>query len=212
VAFQPFPYFNATQTHVSGLDMDLNSRFDIGAAGRLTASLNATYMFHYIFGISGSSFDLAGTHGPSIVSGDTGNPKERATASLGWDLGALNVTASVNFVGRFNLVDPTAGEPDCATAIENGGFINRFQNGPPNQAALNAFCEVKSFVDFDLYAQYAFTKNFSLHGSVLNLFGQQPPVDATTYGVAGGFAPYNPAMHQAGAVGRFFMAGATYTF
>jgi iron complex outermembrane receptor protein len=215
VAYQAFPYFNATQTHVNGLDMDLNSKFDIGAAGRLTASLNASYMFHYVFGLPGASFDLAGTHGPSIVSGDTGNPKERATASLAWDLGPLNVTASLNYVGRFNLTDPTAGNADCATAIAFGGLlgtVTRFTGpGGVPQSVLNQYCEVKSFTDIDLYGQYAFTKNFTLHASILNVFGQQPPVDLTTYGGSGN-DPYNPAMHQAGAVGRFFNVGGTYTF
>jgi iron complex outermembrane recepter protein len=32
-----------------------------------------------------------------------------------------------------------------------------------------------------------------------------------TYGASGN-DPYNPAMHQAGAVGRFFDVGGTYTF
>lgn len=213
VAYLPFPYVNATTTHVNGLDMDLGSKFDVGAAGRLTATLNASYMFHYIFGLAGSAEDLAGTHGPAIISGDTGNPKIRATASLAWDLGPLDVTASVNYVGRFNLTDPTSGENDCATAIAFGGLGGRFPSGPGSvtQAFLNSACEVKSFTDIDLYAQYAFTKSFSLHGSILNVFGTQPPLDATTYGASGN-DPYNPAMHQAGAVGRFFNLGATYTF
>jgi iron complex outermembrane receptor protein len=50
-----------------------------------------------------------------------------------------------------------------------------------------------------------------VHGAVLNLFGESPPLDIQTYGVANG-AAYNPAMHQAGAVGRFFNIGATYSF
>ena len=51
-----------------------------------------------------------------------------------------------------------------------------------------------------------------MHGSILNVFGTQPPVDLQTYGAAFGNALYNPAMAQAGAVGRFFNVGATYTF
>jgi iron complex outermembrane receptor protein len=133
---------------------------------------------------------------------------------LAWDLGGLNVTASVNYIGRFNLNDPTNGEPDCATAIVAGGvFGGRFPNGNASVSPflLNNYCEVKSFTDIDLYGQYAFTKNFSMHAAILNVLGTDPPVDLTTYGAAGN-APYNPAMHQAGAVGRFFNLGATYTF
>jgi iron complex outermembrane receptor protein len=213
IAYQAFPYINASATHVNGIDLDLQSRFGAGA-GRITAELNATYMFHYVFGVPGATYDLAGSHGPSIIGGDTGNPKIRATGSLAWDLGGLNLTASVNYVGRFNLLDPTNGEPDCATAIVFGGvFGGRFPNGQGSVSPflLNNFCEVKSFTTLDLYGQYAFTKNFSLHAAVLNALGTDPPVDLTTYGAAGN-APYNPAMHQAGAVGRFFNLGASYTF
>ena len=39
----------------------------------------------------------------------------------------------------------------------------------------------------------------------------QPPVDLETYGASGN-DPYNPAMHQAGAIGRFYNLGASYTF
>ncbi|HTD12225.1 MAG TPA: TonB-dependent receptor [Steroidobacteraceae bacterium] len=217
--YQAFPYLNLTQTHVNGIDLDLSSKFDIGAAGKLTATLNATYMFHYIFGLPNKpglvqSYDLAGTHGPSIISGDTGNPKIRAVATLGWDLGPWNVTATVNYVGRFNVTDPTNFEPDCRTAFGAGGvFGGRFDTAGAlvTQNLLDKYCEVHSFTDVDLYAQYAFTKSFSVHASVLNLLATDPPVDMTTYGAAANI-PYNPAMHQAGAVGRFFNVGGTYTF
>jgi iron complex outermembrane recepter protein len=59
--------------------------------------------------------------------------------------------------------------------------------------------------------QADFSKNLSVHGSILNVFGQPPPIDLATYGASGN-DPYNPAMAQAGAVGRFFNIGATYTF
>ena len=216
VLYQAFPYLNLTQTHVSGLDMDLASRFDIGGAGRLTASLNYSHTFHYIFGLAGSSFDLAGTHGPQIISGDTGNPKDRATASLAWDLGPWNVTASVNYVGTYNLTDPTSGYDTCQEAIQSGGTLGtqltRFASFPAAAAPLLQYCDVKSFTDVDLYARYAVNKNWEFHGSILNVFGTQPPVDMQTYGAAPGNPPYSPAMAQAGAVGRFFNVGATYTF
>jgi iron complex outermembrane receptor protein len=211
ILYVAFPYYNLSQTHVNGLDVDLASHFGIGSAGRLTATFNGTYMFHYIFGFPGQSFDLAGTHGPSIVSGDTGNPKIRAVASVAWDKGPLNVTASLNYVGRFNLTDPTAFEPDCVTAMSVGGIFGGRGNYANNAYLQSKYCEVASFTDVDLYMQYAFTKSLSIHGSILNVFDTPPPLDMTTYGDPGNI-PYNPAMHQAGAVGRFFNIGATYTW
>jgi hypothetical protein len=114
-------------------------------------------MFHYDFGISGATYDLAGTHGPSIISGDTGNPKVRGVGSVAWDQRPFNLTVSVNYVGRFNLTDPTNGEPDCETAVNFGGvYGGRFPNGNPSisQALLNKYCEVSSFTSIDLYSAY----------------------------------------------------------
>jgi iron complex outermembrane receptor protein len=210
IAYQAFPYINATQTTVNGWDLDFMSHFDMGP-GRVTAQLNGTYMLHYNFGIAGATYDLAGTHGPSIISGDTGNPKIRGTASLAWDQGPWNLTLSATYVGRFNLTDPTNGEPDCATAMIFGGvYGGRFPNGP-NQAIMDKYCEVSSFTSVDMYTQYAVTKNLQVHGSIMNLLGSSPPVDMTTYGSPGN-APYNPAMHNAGAIGRFFNVGATVSW
>jgi hypothetical protein len=49
-----------------------------------------------------------------------------------------------------------------------------------------------------------------LHGSVTNLFNSQPPVDLETYG--GGALYRDSTLDQDGAVGRFFLLGATLTF
>ncbi|HEV2271047.1 MAG TPA: hypothetical protein VGR92_16460 [Steroidobacteraceae bacterium] len=46
----------------------------------------------------------------------------------------------------------------------------------------------------------------------LNLFNKEPPVDVETYGGGSGFYPYDPGLHQAGAVGRYFTLGAAYEF
>jgi iron complex outermembrane receptor protein len=213
-AYQLFPYVNFSQTHVNGVDADISTRFDLGNAGRLTGSVNYTREIHYIFGTQGNFVDLAGTHGPEIISGDTGNPKIRAVGSVAWDQGPFNLTVSVNYIGRFNLLDPTNGEPDCATAIVAGGvYGGRYPNGNPSvpQSILNQYCEVSSFTSVDLYSQYAVTKHFSLHAWALNVLGTDPPVDMTTYGSPANL-PYNPAMHNAGAVGRYFNLGATYTW
>jgi iron complex outermembrane receptor protein len=215
VIYQQFPYFNASQTHVNGFDIDFLSHHDIGA-GRLTPRINYTHMIHYIFGVPGNSFDLAGTHGPQIISGDTGNPKDRATASLAWDQGGLNVTVGVNYVGHFNLTDPTSLPPTCPEIIGVGGLGGpqgtRFPGPIPAGNPLLQYCDVKAFTTVDLYSSYTINQHVAVHGSVLNLLGQDPPVDLQTYGTGGANLPYNPAMHQSGAVGRFFNIGATYTF
>ncbi len=73
-------------------------------------------------------------------------------------------------------------------------------------------CRVHSFITFDAQGRFDVSKHLSLHGSILNLFNKKFPTDWATYGGALGLVPYNPSMHQAGAVGRYFSVGGTYTF
>jgi iron complex outermembrane receptor protein len=55
------------------------------------------------------------------------------------------------------------------------------------------------------------SEKLSLHASVLNLFNKPPPLDFQTYGSSPSTF-YNPALHQAGAVGRFVNVGLNYKF
>ncbi|TLY61629.1 MAG: hypothetical protein E6K48_06765 [Gammaproteobacteria bacterium] len=191
---------------MNGVDLDFAAHLDLGTIGRVSGSLNYTRIIHYLFGFGSNFIELAGTHGPEIVSGDTGNPKNRATASAGWDRVGAAITLSANYVGSFNITDPSIGINSCLDGL-NSNF-NRFAATP---VSLGNWCNVEHFTTLDLYAQYALTKNLTFHGSVLNLLGKEPPLDVQTYG-APNAAAYNPAMHQAGAVGRFFNIGGTYTF
>jgi outer membrane receptor protein involved in Fe transport len=72
------------------------------------------------------------------------------------------------------------------------------------------YCSVKHFTDVNLYAAYAANDHLQVHGSITNLFGTQPPVDLQTYG--GGAELAYTTLNQDGAVGRFFLVGATYKF
>ena len=49
-----------------------------------------------------------------------------------------------------------------------------------------------------------------MHGSITNLFDQVAPVDLQTYG--GGAEYAYSTLDQDGAVGRFFLVGATFKF
>jgi iron complex outermembrane receptor protein len=203
IAYQVFPYVNATQTEVNGIDVGMESHVDIGSAGRLSATLNYSHMFHYyLTPPGGSAIDLAGTHGPTGVSGDTGNPKDRAVLTLGWDRGPWNVTATVNYIGSFNLTDPSVGIDTCGESIVSEDRWVGTYTGP------QSFCTVDHFTTADLYAEYTVSEHFRVHASILNLFDTQPPLDLQTYGSAGN---YSNAFSDAGAIGRFFNLGFTYT-
>jgi iron complex outermembrane receptor protein len=215
VTYGNYPYVNAGTTKTSGVDVDLRSLFDAGVFGTLSAEFNYSHIIQYEFGFGGSTFDLAGTHGPSGISGDTGNPKDRAQASLTWAKGPASVTASLNFTGSFKITDPSAGLNSCLNAIQfradaaYGGAISSTLTSLPS--VWNQYCSVHHFTDVNLYATYAATDHFSVHASITNLFNTQPPVDLQTYG-GGGALAYDGALHQDGAIGRFFLVGATLKF
>ena len=206
ILYEAFPYLNASSTIVSGFDVDLQYHWDMGRIGRFTGEAQWTHEISYKLIIGGSTFQLAGTHGPSGVSGDTGNPKDRIDARLSWSKGPLTVTPSLDFIGHFSITDPSSGIPTCASAL---GYNGEFPGGsvPANQ---RQFCTVGYFLETNLYASYQINDSWQVHASVTNLFNKQPPVDVQTYGGGSLFFPYDPALHEDGAVGRFMTIGFTY--
>jgi len=203
--FAPYPYENASATTTRGLDIDMRFRFNVEGVGKFTAELIESHMFSYKQAITGGpTVELAGTHGPSGVSGDTGNPKDRAQLILGFDNGPLNVTGTTNWISGYDVIDPSSSSAlTCKSAIANGSGV--FANAPAE------FCRVKHFTTFDLNVNYKLSDKWTLRASILNLFDKEPPLDFQTYGSAASTF-YNPALHQSGAVGRFFNIGANYKF
>jgi len=214
-AYELIPYINAGVTTTSGLDLDLRSRFDIGIAGRLTLDVNFTHMIQYEYGYQGTTFDLVGTHGPSGISGDTGNPRDRAVASLTWDKARFSSTLSVNYTSSFSITDPSAGYDTCLEALKSGApsaYGSAISSSVATLAsAWYPYCSVAHFTDVNLYASYAATDHVSVHASITNLFNSDAPVDLQTYG-GGAELRYDAALDQDGAVGRFFLVGVTAKF
>ncbi len=213
-SFADYPYLNAGITKTSGIDVDLRSQFDVGP-GKVTADLNYTYIGQYEIEVTGNLYDLAGTHGPQSISGDTGNPKNRATFSLTWEQGPASVTASVNYTGSYSITDPSSGYGTCLAAL-NGSFPSAY--GSPLApgastvpAGFQQFCSVAHFTDINLHAAYHVNDHLEVHAAITNLMNANPPVDLQTYG-GGGELRYDAALAQDGAVGRFFLVGANYKF
>lgn len=214
-SFAEYPYVNAGTTKTEGIDLDLRTNFELGVVGKFIGELNYTHIILYDETVQGTTFDLAGTHGPSGISGDTGNPKDRATASLTWEKDAASVTASVNYVGPFSITDPSAGLSTCLAALSGSATSAYGLRIAPGVTSLPSqwypYCSVKSFIDTNLYGQYLIGDHLNVHLSVTNLFNVSAPVDLQTYG-GGGELAYDGALHQDGAIGRFFLLGATYKF
>ncbi len=169
---------------------------------------------NYDMSVDGITYNLAGTHGPSIIGGDTGNPKDRAQLTLAYEKGPFSISTTTNYIGSFDVTDPSVGANDCVSGITSN--TSEFANGatPPSK-----YCTINSFVYTNLNASYKVTKGLTLRGSITNLFDVQPPIDLNTYGGTGSNSssngtgiPYNPSLHQTGAVGRFISVGMDYKF
>jgi iron complex outermembrane receptor protein len=209
IAFAQSPYINAGTTKTSGIEADVGYRWRLPSdMGVLRANLSAAHTFGYEQTVGGVTFQLAGTQGPSVVSGATGSPKNRAQFSLGWAQGPLDVNATMNYTSRFSTLDPSVGGTDCASTGLDVGGRTYFQNFDQPEV----YCHVSSFTVTNLNVQYKLSQNLMLKGSILNLFDKQPPIDVGTYGNATTQTSYNASLHQAGAVGRFYSLGLAYTF
>jgi iron complex outermembrane receptor protein len=211
IAYYNAGFINANSTKTSGVDIDLQARTHLGEMGDLKSDLTLSYTYKYDLTVDGTTYHLAGTHGPLSIGGDTGNPRTRVKWANTWARGPLDLTLTTNYISGFSLNDPSAGVTDCPTALSVGAGSDAFdQQISAGTVPAGVSCRVGSFITFDLEGRYAVSKNLSINGSILNLFNQGAPDDWTTYG--GGNAPYNPSLHGQGAIGRFMTIGATYTF
>jgi iron complex outermembrane receptor protein len=203
ILYYPVEYINANSTEVKGLEFETRYKWRMGQYGNLLAVLDWTHTMSYVLTTGGVAYQLAGTHGPFVIGGDTGNPRDKVQANFTWDRGPAQVALTFNWISSYNITDPSFGFNDCA----GGGAANGWFPGgnTPSQ-----FCKVNSFLETDLTGHYVYDKHWTLHAGILNLFNTQPPVDVNTYG--GGYLPYNPSFHLAGAIGRFINIGAKYTF
>ena len=211
ITYNAYPYVNASQDETNGIDVDMRSHFDLGAFGNLSAELTYTRTLVYKIEALGVAYEVAGTQGPSGISGDTGNPKNRGTFSLTWDRGPLSATATLNYIGGWSVTDPSAGQFTCAEAIYGNSTTEygpKFQAGAPFPGS---YCHVPVFTDVDVTGRWQVTDNLQLHFGVTNLFDRPPSFDAVTYGGGGG-AAYSAGLEQTGAVGRYYTAGLNYKF
>jgi iron complex outermembrane receptor protein len=211
IAYYQVGYVNATSTRTTGVDLALAWRHRLSGIGTLRSNLALTYMNRYDLTIDGVTYRLAGTHGPILVSADTGSPKMRLRWSNTLERGDWSVTGTLNYIGSFSLTDPSLGVNDCVAGLGFGGAAEGHaeQLGagvvPPGVS-----CKVRAFTTFDLSAHWRASPQLGLQFSVLNLFNAGAPADWGTYAGAG--RPYNPTLHAQGAIGRSVSLRAVYTF
>jgi iron complex outermembrane receptor protein len=222
IAYITTSYINANSTQTDGLDLGFQYKRHFEGLGDWKSEANWSYTRKYNITIDGTTFELAGTHGPFLFSGDTGNPKSRVQWSNTFGRRNWSITGTLNYISSFSVTDPSAdafgGGPQatCVDALTNGGgaaatvFAGVLADGTTVPA--NASCTVGHFTTFDIYGRWDVTQHLNLHASVLNATNTHIPYDWATYAAPNAWLPYNPSLHQAGAVGPFFNLGVTYTF
>jgi iron complex outermembrane receptor protein len=220
ITYTTISYINANTTKTNGFDLGYEYHHQLGEFA-IKSQATWSYTNKYDLTIDGTTYRLAGTHGPFFYTGDTGNPKSRIQWSNSIGQGSWQVTGTLNYISSFSVTDPSSiafiGAPQdtCVDALTNGGgaasiyFANLLGAGTVPSAVS---CSVAHFTTFDLYGRFAVGKHLDIHGSVLNVFNAKAPLDWVTYGGALGIAPWNPSFHYQGAVGPVFTLGATYTF
>jgi iron complex outermembrane recepter protein len=210
ILYKSWPYVNASSTRITGFDFEFRLKFDLSEYGRLVADVNATHQFKYDLSSFGTTWQLAGTQGPSGVSGDTGNPRNRAQMALTWDKGPGEVVLNMTYIGPWSTNDPSAGQPTSCSGPP-GALSTTYGGGAFSNGGIEKnLCEVASWTDFDLYGSYRLSKHWAVHAAILNLFDRAPSIDASTYGGGGG--GFWSTVETAGAVGRFFNGGVAYEF
>jgi len=210
------PYININNTQVKGLEFDLKNRFDFGIYGKVKSDFQVAHLLHYYFdqpGLGASTrVDLAGTHGPNEISGDTATPRNRARWNLTYEKGDYEAQVAMNYISGYSVIDPSAisgnfpdGQVTCQEALNGASeFGGQFFPGAVPPGA----CHVASFTDFDFFTGWQIDHHWNIHGSIDNFLNRHAPADLQTYAAPG----YNPSLHIAGAVGRFLNVGARYTF
>ncbi len=78
-----------------------------------------SHIFTWDLELNGVTYKLAGTHGPNILTGDTGTPKDRFQATIQWAKGPWTITGTGNYVGSYDLTDPSAGVNNCEDGVNS---------------------------------------------------------------------------------------------
>jgi iron complex outermembrane receptor protein len=182
----------------TGIDLDLRQRFNLGEAGKLTANLTWTHLNTFKRTLSdGTTYEYAGTDGPTALSSSAGMPKDKATLALTWDRGPLSLTGTANYVSGTKNVEFQGDPNGCLLTFSDGS------NAP------SADCSAGSFTTFDLTGKYSVGKNLQIYGAITNLFDRVAPYDLSAFY---GITHYNASYNQAGGIGRTYNVGVRYQF
>jgi iron complex outermembrane receptor protein len=175
---------NLGESRTSGVDVDASYRMPLGGAGKVTATVQATYLLSYknSFTKGDPLIEYAGDYGPV---GEL--PRFKGNASLNWEYQNWSALARVNYVGGWKYGDR-----------ENGCYDPLFED-------FDAGCYVKSWHTLDLGVTYRGIRNLTIAGIVRNVNDKAAPFDPDNTSLG-----FNPSFHNP--YGRYFNVALTYKF
>ncbi|MCA1654451.1 MAG: TonB-dependent receptor domain-containing protein [Sphingomicrobium sp.] len=195
LAFIQAQLINANTIKSSGLDFSALANFTPFNGVKVTSSIEASYILNLSTSFPDGHIErYDGTLGNFNLTAGSGTPKWHGNWQNTFDFGRLIVTGTAYYFDGYNL-----SATDQGTGYGDGGLNPGYSPTGNN---------VKSYITVDLNAQFKLNKNFTIYGTVENLFNRLPPIDVVTYGSF----DYNPVQGGTGILGRYFKAGAKVNF
>ncbi|NHZ64005.1 TonB-dependent receptor [Massilia sp. CCM 8694] len=151
-------YENMNRTRVSGLDMEMNHRWNMGSAGKLVSNLKANYQLDY------RSWDTVTDTFTENLAGNYEKYRYRVRASTAWTRGAWNVGGALTYLP--------------GTRLYNDKYDTNYTTaGCASQGIDAEYCQIKRDVVTDMHVAYTGFKNTTLSMNLYNVFDRAPAPD-----------------------------------
>jgi iron complex outermembrane receptor protein len=177
------PWVNQGATEITGIDLELKSRNQLGDYGRLTSSFKMTHLMTYMRAEAPGDYmrNAVGTQGGlnDWATSVGAIPRNRFTLSTALEQGshiflaAMKMTTSISMMRRYDGATeyPVAychygsGQPSSATSLGGVALYNTYY---PD-------CKVPSWKTFDVGYMYNGIKNLQLGVNIANVFDKPAP-------------------------------------
>jgi iron complex outermembrane receptor protein len=177
------PWVNQGATEITGVDLELKSRNNLGDYGRLTSSFKMTHLMSYMRAEAPGDFmrNAVGTQGGlnDWATSVGAIPRNRFTLSTALEQGshiflaAMKMTTSISMMRRYDGAKEYpvpychygSGQPSTATSLGGVPLYNTYY---PD-------CKVPSWKTFDVGYMYNGIKNLQLGLNISNVFDKPAP-------------------------------------
>lgn len=202
------PYINASSLVTSGVDLQATASVSITDDLKLISNGEATYVIKLNQKYPGEPTQhYAGTLGPYAITSASGTPRWKAQWQNTLAFKAYSLTATAYYTSGYkeSAEDATGGgtRGDCFGNAAAAGVPAVYEDG-----STPIRCSTRRFIDVDMHAAVKANDKMTFYIDVQNVFNARAPFDPTTYGAY----QYNSSWAEAGILGRYYKAGATFSF